>query len=269
MRDLYTGFQGIAEATIVNQRLNRVYVTPAVTDVSISSLYEEALFEARSRQGHKVTVGSYIDASQPIVDTTFPTKTPALLAAATGLKIDRADTLVHVAETIRVTGDLPGATQAGQEGWGMPPDQSVAKGSYLDDDGEVQELSRQPFDTFDPSTPFSFAQGANGATKFSDNLKADEYYVKTYYPLLLTSVLGLRGRETTNYTLNLMLVQTDRSIFHCEFRAVRPNLGQTTLNFGEANLSIQWRAIDDRSGCGDLFSITYLGQVTHCNRNAN
>jgi hypothetical protein len=87
--------------------------------------------------------------------------------------------------TLKALAEVPAVT-TGQHGHGMVADVAAGSASYTDATGRTKPLTRQPFATFVPATAESYAQGANGAFKFSTDLVAAGYEVTPFVPYPVT-----------------------------------------------------------------------------------
>ncbi|MGL5061093.1 MAG: hypothetical protein ACRC62_14060, partial [Microcoleus sp.] len=74
------------------------------------------------------------------------------------------------------------AVVTGQHGFGMLADQAAGSASYIDATGKTVALTRQAFATFAPATVKSYAQGANGAFKFSTDIVTGKFDVTPFVP---------------------------------------------------------------------------------------
>jgi hypothetical protein len=83
--------------------------------------------------------------------------------------------------TFKAAATIPAAA-AGQHGFEMLADVVAGSASYTDATGKTVALTRQPFGTFVPATPKSYAQGAAGAFKFSTDIVAGGFDVTPFVP---------------------------------------------------------------------------------------
>jgi hypothetical protein len=83
--------------------------------------------------------------------------------------------------TFKALATIP-AVVAGQHGFEMTADTAAGSASYIDATGKTVPLTRQPFATFTAATPKSYAQGAAGAFKFSNDIVAGRFDVTPFVP---------------------------------------------------------------------------------------
>lgn len=74
------------------------------------------------------------------------------------------------------------ALTTGQHGFEMVADVAAGSASYIDATGKTVPLTRQPFATFAGATVKSYAQGAAGAFRFSDDIVLGGFDVTPFVP---------------------------------------------------------------------------------------
>lgn len=165
-----------------------------------------------------------------------------------------------VANGFRVTrGEYPGAN-AGFEGNGMAADQVDSIACWLPG-GDIQKpLQRQPFATFNPAIPESYAQGSDGATKWSNDLVAGKEYVGYEFPHELASAIRLSEEPYEDFRLTMMVIMTDRSLMQWNIPSASVKLDEGDINLNEPEMQITFRVQDDGSTCLP-YDVIYKGQA--------
>ncbi|WP_310410570.1 hypothetical protein [Chamaesiphon sp. OTE_8_metabat_110] len=127
--------------------------------------------------GHKAEANRYLDENMPTAMfkvSSANTKTVALSANRGVAKV--ANSLENVIIQKQATQPLIAAAPVGGLGNGILIDAATNAAASMNGDPSVP-LVQQPWATFVQSTPLSFAMGAGGAIKFSDDLVLDRAYV--------------------------------------------------------------------------------------------
>lgn len=258
---LYTGVKGITDSSIKDEDTGTVLVLPTADEATLDPGIEEIVVTARSQLGETVVVDSYIDSQQPVLNLTFPKKTPELLGMRLGKKFTLQDDVpVEIVKTFKVTKRNYPAAEDGFEGFGVPANSEFAIASYLSDDGLSVPLTRGSY-AEDIAGTLTWGSGADGAMSFSEDLLGA--YVSVRLPLVLTQALALSEENFLNLSMRLVLIQTDLKIVQLEIPSIRPNLGEGEISFTEGTLPLSFRVAYDGSTCVPI-SIKYLGQARKC-----
>lgn len=215
---------------------------------------------AMSRVGEQVIVDTYSKERKPTISLDFEQKSIQLLGVRLGQAWEPLVTSTgHLFNSgLKITKGSYPAAAVGYEGYGMIADQAASVASLLGPNQIPEVLTRQPFATFNPATPKSFAQGANGATLWSDDLIGE--YVGYEFPYPLANILALSDLPDVNYSLRAITMMTDRSLIEWEFPSVTVKLDGGDINMNDPKMQLQFKVNDDGSTCLP-YSITYKGSA--------
>jgi hypothetical protein len=142
------------------------------------------------------------------------------------------------------------AAAVGQEGNGMAADQATSEMVYVSEFGVITPMTRQPFATFVPATPKSFAQGLDGAIKVSDDIKALDAWIVPYffYPVTDAQALQQVAWPAMKAVLTGVLLRDDNSkqVFQLKYDRVQLNRQENSQIDMEASpFNIAFRVADD------------------------
>lgn len=223
----------------------------------------ELLSTTMSELGEEVIESVEISGQRPIVSCTFPALTPQLLSLRKLQQLNVSQDTFDIEKRVRVSKNEYPAAIAGREGNGMPADQAGSVMSAINQLGRTVPLSREPFVTFDPAaTNDSFAQGADGAWKVSDNLIG--FDIAYSFPHTVTEVLGLSENPILDLRLNFTVLMRDLRLFRVEMPSItvdREGSGNIPLSAGE--MSLNFRVTYDGSTCTPI-KYKFIDQLRAC-----
>ncbi|KYC42098.1 hypothetical protein WA1_19045 [Scytonema hofmannii PCC 7110] len=261
---LYNGIKQNTDVVLEDlETPGRILVIPNASEVSYDPGIELEEVMASTPLGVMQIVDVYPKSQNPVVNLTFPKKTPEILGMKMGLKMaTEASMSSFVARNgFKVEGTSYPAATTGYEGFGITADIEGAIASYLDEDGISVPLTQGTFATFSTGSPtLSFAVGLNGAMKFSDDLIGK--YVSWRIPVTITDGLYLSEAAFNRFKMNLVFVQNDLRIVSVGFREVIVP-GDGEINFTEATMQVSFRVVYNGAGCLPI-EIKYLGQARKC-----
>lgn len=216
--------------------------------------------ESTSRLGEAVFVDTYSMGRKPTVQLTWQQKSIELIAMRLGLKMEEQSniTVKVVSSGLRVLKNEYAGSTVGFEGFGMPADQATSVASLLLDGAISVPLTRQPFATFNPATPLSFAQGADGAHKWSDDLIGK--YVSFEFEQDLATAISLTEENFVQFQMTLQTIFTDRTILEWQFPNVSVKLDEGDINLRDPELPLTFQIQDDGSTCLP-YSVAYKGKL--------
>lgn len=247
-KQLYKTIKGLTDA-VLRAPNGSLLVLPTAAGGVFSPGQEVIVIEGNSRLGEMVVLDTYTQARKPEVKLDWNQTSLQLIGMQLGLEFqEEAEVATKVVSNgLLVTKNEYAPASVGYEGSGMLADQPGAIASALLPNDLTRKLTRQPFDTFDPATPFSFAQGANNAQKWSDNLIGS--YVAYQFPHVLSSAIVLTEEDFSSFSLSMLTIMTDRTLLHWEFPSVSVKLEEGEINMSEAKMSLGFRIQDDGSDC--------------------
>ncbi|MDJ0703191.1 MAG: hypothetical protein QNJ46_07925 [Leptolyngbyaceae cyanobacterium MO_188.B28] len=258
---LYKTVKGLTDAVLVTSS-GKLLVLPTAAGSALNLGQEITEIQSMSKLGERVIVDTYNVARLPSIQLSWQQKNLTLLGMRLGYEfLEQTNVGAKVvANGFRVTiGEYPGAG-VGFEGNGMPADQTDSIACWLPG-GDIQKpLQRQPFATFNPAVPESFAQGPDGATKWSNDLVAAKEYVGFEFPHELASAIRLSEESYDNFRLTMMSIMTDRSLLQWNFPSVSVKLDEGDINLNEPEMQITFRVQDDGSTCLP-YDVIYKGQA--------
>lgn len=183
-------YVGVAYLAIERVSDNLVYAFPQPQGFTVNTGATMRQQEGRSAVGQMVRTGAYKTGEMPELTISYNYMNSELIAFSMGNELISGSFATHYPKLITVTAaSIPGDTVSGNILNGLSADID-ALASYKKD-GISISLTRQPFATFagaSPANDDSFAIGADGALKFSDNLVANNEVVALKIPKNMTGV---------------------------------------------------------------------------------
>ena len=258
---LYKTVKGVTDAVLVTST-KKLLVLPTAAGSALNLGQEITEIQSMSRVGERVIVDTYNIARLPSIQLSWQQKNLTLLGMRLGYEFQEQTNVGAkvAANGFRIIkGEYPGAA-AGYEGNGMPADQAESIACWLPNGDLQKPLQRQPFATFNSAIPESFAQGADGATKWSDDLVAGKEYVGFEFPHELGSAIRMSEEPYDNFKLTMMCIMTDRSLLQWNFPSVSVKLDEGDINLNEPEMAITFRVQDDGSTCLP-YEVIYKGQA--------
>jgi hypothetical protein len=223
---------------------NRFLALPAPSGATWNENIEEQVYTQRDAEGVLKFDEAMTTGRQPAATLNYSRFTKEILALRLGRKLEeQALTGSPWAFSQRLTKLAFPANAAGFAGEGMVTD--IASASYLKN-GISTPLARQPFATFVPATAGSFAQGADGALKFSTDLLNKWVTVYGTYPETAADVLSEDLFGIFELTIFGVLQEAGvKEVFYLQMNPVQINLAENDeTNFGANEVPIAFRSAD-------------------------
>lgn len=245
MSERSNGVQKVVYCSMKELSTGRLLVLPSPTEVVWSRGIEEQIINETDDLGEIYVDSAVSTGRDPAVTLTFGALTKEVMALQTGFKLaNQADTGLFIKSLQVKTGTIAAAT-TGQDGFGMVVD--TASASVLVK-GISTPLTRQPFTGFVAATANTFAQGAGGALKFSDDLVSARAWVTIYAEYPVTDAAVLTEDPFSEFIMSLVGVMHDKTIFSLAFDPVGLKKSENNeTNFGAETQSLAFRILD--SGC--------------------
>lgn len=245
MSERSNGVQKVVYVAAKELSTDRLLVLPSPTEVVWSRGLEEQIVNETDDLGEIYVDSAVSTGRDPAVTLTFGALTKEIIALQTGFKLAaQADTGLFIKSLQVKSGTVPAVT-TGLDGFGMVAD--IASASVLVK-GISTPLTRQPFATFTAATANSFAQGANSALKFSDDLVTARAWVTIYAEYPVTDASVLAEDPFSEFIMSLVGVMHDKTIFNLVFDPVGLKKSENNeTNFGAETQSLAFRILD--SGC--------------------
>lgn len=258
-KQLYKTIKGLTDASLRTPD-GRLLILPTAAGSVFNPGQEVQVIEGNSKLGEMVIVDTYTMSRKPEVKLDWKEKNIALIGMRLGLEMQQASNVLAkvISNGFHVTKISYAGNTAGYEGFGMAADQAASLAYMLDENDSPAALTRQPFATFDEDTPLSFAQGANGALKFSTDLV--DKYVAYELPHELASAMKLTENDFSAFELTMMTIMTDRSILQWNFPSVSVKLEEGEIDMSQPEMSVTFRVQDDGSDCLP-YNVIYKGKA--------
>ncbi len=170
----FAGVLGVCVRVLATNEIFK-FLTPDKAEVDFG-LKTKAIMTSNPL-GHKSEANRYLDENMPTAMFKIPsanTKTVALAANRGVQKVAASSEAIVIQK--QATQSLFAAAPVGGLGNAIIVDAATNAAAALNGDPSVP-LVQQPWASFAPAIPLSFAIGAGGAIKFSDDLVLDRAYV--------------------------------------------------------------------------------------------
>jgi hypothetical protein len=257
------GVQGITQVilktkNIANPSLNRPLMIAAPSNGTYNSGVTETEITSVNCLGEQIVSDSYVNERKPTLSFTYGGKTKEVLAAFFGLELANGTKTTAFAKSIEVTAASYAASTSGYSGFGATANNTNSYAYYLTNDGIATELTRQTFGSFNPATPNSWAQGADGALLFSTDVVAARRYVTFYVPYDSTNSDYLSTTPQVDYTADIFFVNINKDVGHFIFDSVSANLTENAeFEFGGGEISLNFRVTGG-------FQLIYPNRLARC-----
>lgn len=221
---------------------DRLLVLPSPANSTWNQGIAEQIVNQTNDYGDLYVADAVATGRDPAFTLNYQSLTKELLALKTGFQLEtQADTGIFV-KSFQVKKSTYDVVAAGQDGFGMVAD--TASASVLRK-GISVPLERQSFATFAPATASSFAQGANAAFKFSDDIVAAKEWVTVMgtYPVTDADVLSETLFDT--FTMSLVGILHDKTVFNIVFDPVGLKRQENNeIGFGAQEQNLVFRITD-------------------------
>lgn len=258
MSERSNGVQKVTYCALKEVSTQNLIVLPSPTETVWNRGIEEQIINETDDFGEIYVDSAVSNGRDPAFTLTYGALTKEIMALQTGFKLaTQADTGLFIKSFQVKTAELAPVV-TGQDGFGMVAD--TAEASVLTK-GLSVPLNRQPFATFAPATANSFAQGANGAFKFSNDLVTARAWVTVYAEYPLTTADVLTEDTYSEFIMSLVGILHDKTVFNLVFDPVALNKSENNeTNFGADSQSLVFRITD--SGC--VPKLKFLNRVRKC-----
>jgi hypothetical protein len=258
-KQLYKTIKGLTDA-VLRTPDDRLLVLPTAVGGVFSPGQEVIAIEGNSKLGEMVVLDTYTTARKPEVKLDWNQANLTLIGVQLGLEFaEKFNVKTKVASNgVLITRSAYNPSGPGYEGNGMLADQEGSIASLLTENDLIVALTRQPFASFDPQVPMSFAQGADGAQLWSEDLIGK--YVAYSFPHELSRAIKLTENSNSSFSLSMMTIMTDRTLLHWEFPSVSVKLEDGEINMAESKMALSFRVQDDGSDCLP-YSVVSKGQI--------
>lgn len=224
-------------ALLMKRKSDGVVLTwPTPDTFVLNTNLEQKIQMGRNAQGQKVRTGSYIGGATPELSITYNYIQPEMISFSVGNEQATGTFATYIPKLLQVASASIAADATGFLLEGVSADDVNAVGSVTRDQLSTP-LTRQAFASFDGQTDDSFALGADGALKFSDNLVTNQDMVALLIPHNLTGI-KLSDVLVGPHELYATLVDNNNLVSVFEARSVKPNLEGRSIDFGGESLEM-------------------------------
>jgi hypothetical protein len=199
----------VAAFTDLNTDLLRTFRTP--TDFEIDAGIKTKTTEGSNNLGEKSLLDRYVDSVMPELTLTIAGSSTEIFGYQIGkevVKITGSSEILTFRKQALQGQTLP--VPIGGYGYDIAIDAVSRGGARLGGDLSVG-LTQQPWATFVPATLLSFAVGANGAFKFSNDLVTSRAYITVRVPAIV-DVYSLSENNIGFMSADVVLRSSDDSV---------------------------------------------------------
>lgn len=237
---------GVAQATFrdLNTDLLRVFRAP--TDFELDAGIKTKTTEGSNSLGEKALLDRYVDSVMPEMTLTLAGGNTELFGYQIGkevVKVTGSTEIVIFGKPIMMAQTPP--VPVGGYGYDVVVD-AVSRGSAKIGGGLSVGLIQQPWATFVPATPLSFAVGAQGAFKFSTDLVTGRANARIEVPAVV-DVLSLSETDIGFMTARIVLRSSDTSGTNVDIPTFQINPEGAKIQAASDNIQIKGSIITN--GC--------------------
>jgi hypothetical protein len=254
---------GLVTFTSLNPASNGIVIPmPNTATFSYNANIEVTEVPTNTVTGVTVRARLIETSANPEVTITLPTTPIALAMAFNAEWEDATNQTIYITKQQTLTSNTIAAATSGNEGYGIAAD-AESKASYIDpaDPSAVYELTQVTYGTFNPAvTDDSFAVGANGAIKVSDNVVALAPMAQFRMPNVLT--VRQFGESTFDtFKVEAKLIMVDLSIVQLTFPSLQVKPDSRAFDPSSGSVELVMAALNDGSTCNYNPTVQYLGQA--------
>lgn len=237
-----------------------VYAFPSPQGFTVNTGITMRQQEGRNALARNVRTGAYATGEMPELVISYNYMNAELIAFSMGNELISGSFSSYYPKLVSVTAAaIPGDATVGSILNGISAD--VAASAAYKKDGVSVALTRQPYATFTGASPAnddSFAIGANGALKFSDNLVSERAVVALKIPKTMTGV-SISEVLVGQLEIHAALVDTLNQITIFEAPNASVNMEGKTFDFsGEGGIEFNFFLNNPPGACRawDLIATT-------------
>ena len=257
---LNTTFKGLADLKFLRHSDDVLMHWPTPQNFVLQDTKEQRIQMSRNNFGERTRVRTYTVSQESTLSVAYSHMQPELLAFRFGRYFEQNTKDLFYIQTYTVTKTSYDPVTTGFYGFGITAD-ADAKASIKEGHLSV-ELTQQPFATFVPTTLKSFAVGANGAVKFSNDLLAARETVSLLVPYSI-SALGIGDELVGDHSVRAKLVDTNNEIVLFYAPNVTPNLDGAALDPSADTLELPL-FVNTPPGACFSFELEWTGLKVKC-----
>lgn len=264
-RDALT-FQFVSSTLVTVRDLKEdlVYNWKAPNNITINPNRQTRKTTRRNPLGESITDDIIQQGSDPTATLTYSGYNFEMLAFSMGKQVETGSYDLAQPIQMQVKAATYPAKTTGQIGFGIVADADTYASKTDTSPTVVKKsvpLTQQPFATFTGTTDNSFAIGANGALKFSDDLVEDKAFVTLSVKRTIT---GNSFGETLNpHEISGLVVGTDRRIMFLYIPEVIIDPSQGQFDPSSEQLQIPMQIIQPLDWC-DPFKLVDTNELVAC-----
>lgn len=255
-------FVGISELKFQRISDNFVLNLPTPANFVVQEGKQQKIQRTKSAQGRTVRASTYISGEEPTLSVDYMHSQPEIMAFRMGNQFEESLYDIRIARTIEVTKNSYAGAEDGYLGHGIEADDEGAVASLREPAGLSVPLVRVAFAAFDPTATRSFAVGANGAMKFSNDLVAAREVISAIIPHQVTGLAfgdGLVGphRVVAN------LVDTQNRVWVFTADNVTPNVEGSAFDPSAETMQLPFFVNNPPGACRG-WNLNSTGQKVKC-----
>lgn len=228
-------FKGISELKMYRHSDGLLYHLPTPQNFVLQDQKEQRMQYTRDWMGRRTRANTYVVATEASLSISYSVVNPELLAFRIGTYFESKTNDLYFTRSYTVTQNNFPAYALGSFGKGIVADADAKASKKV---GYISTpLTIQPYATFTPATANSFAVGADGALKFSDNLVAARETVSVMIPYTLTG-LSIGDEIVGGHSLVAHLVTTENKVVVFTAFNVTPDLNGASIDASAEGLEI-------------------------------
>ena len=266
---LNNGIQGLTQVCLkaissLGSAYDRILVLPSPSKGKFSNGIKEQEILAANQIGELVLADTFVTQREGTLSLTYASKTKELLSVFFGLALANGTKTTAVAKTIQVSATSYAPSPIGYDGNGMLPDQATSFASYLTPLGVSVTLTQSTFAGHNIAVDNTWAQGTDGAFKFSTNLLTSKAWVTIYAPYDSANTDYLSATPQVSYKGDLLGVMINKQVFHLKFDNLIANLTENKeFEFGGGEIDLNFRIGLSGSGC-KTFDLLFPNLIRTC-----
>lgn len=253
-------FKGISELKVLRHKDNLLMHWPTPNNFVLQDTKEQRMQYTRDWMGRRTRANTYVVASDASLSISYSHVQPELLAFRIGTYFEEKTNDVYFVRSYTVTKDSYPAYATGAFGNGIVADadaKASIKTAY-----STEELTAQPYATFNGSTAKSFAVGANGAVKFSTDLVTNRETVSLMVPYTLTG-LSIGDELVGAHSIVANLVTSENKVVVFTAFNVTPNLDGASIDPSAEGLEVPM-FVNIVPGTCTSYQLTYTNKIVEC-----
>jgi hypothetical protein len=257
---LNKSYKGVSQISLTRLDDNVTFAFPSPETFSISSNIEEKIQMTRNEFGEKVRGGTFKMGEMPELSISYGYVQPEMIAFRLGQRLAEGTVDTEIPRQVIAADSIP-ADATGGLYFGIAADPATAIASIIVDSISVP-LTRQPFATFAPATPLSYAVGANGALLFSTDLVAAKESVTLVLPITGATVASISDLLVGPLAIKAKLVDSTNGVTLISIPNATVNLSGANFSFGSDENSEIGFYVNSTPGACRSWDLYVLSGVT-------